>query len=485
MFRQVGWTLSLFGALGLFVFGVSLVHAQDANTTTTPTADTQTANTSTDTSGSSAVDAQKAKLQAQLDQLNAQIDAQQKTLQGLNSQHQSLQRDINILTTQISQAKLAIQARNLTIEQLNAGIGQKQSTIVGLNKQLDAELESLAGILRQKNQLDNTSLVVAALSSQSLSDFFSDIDTFDEIDAQMQDSFNKIKSNKDTTQQQEDNLQVQLDEETQLKQVQQLQEQQIQAQQDQKNQILKITKGQETAYQTLIAENQKTAAQIRAALFNLTGSAAIPFGKALDYANLAQQKTGIRPAFLLGIIAEESNLGQNVGTGNWNTDMNPTRDVPIFAKITASLGLNPDTMPVSKKAWYGWGGAMGPAQFIPSTWALYAGYKSPGYNYDPSSDRVGDLTGNSPPNPWDPKDAFMASALYLTDSGAGTQTPAAEFKAAMCYLAGCGNAGKKSLQFYGDQVQCLELQYQQDIDTIMGTHDADSMKANSLYFGGC
>ena len=128
---------------------------------------------------------------------------------------------------------------------------------------------------------------------------------------------------------------------------------------------------------------------------------------------------------------------------------------------------------------------MGPAQFIPSTWAIYAGYPKPSYNYEASEDRVGKLTGNYPPSPWNPKDAFMASALYLTDSGAAKKTGRDEFIAAMCYLAGCGNASKKSLQFYGDQVLCLELKYQKDIDIILGTNDADSMRADTLYYGQC
>ena len=79
----------------------------------------------------------------------------------------------------------------------------------------------------------------------------------------------------------------------------------------------------------------------------------------------------------------------------------------------------------------------------------------------------------------------MASALYLTDSGADEKTPAAEFRAAMCYLAGCGNTNNKSLQFYGNQVLCLELKYQTDIDTITGSNDAAAMRANSLYYGQC
>jgi membrane-bound lytic murein transglycosylase B len=129
--------------------------------------------------------------------------------------------------------------------------------------------------------------------------------------------------------------------------------------------------------------------------------------------------------------------------------MNPTRDAPVFAQLTAALGLDPDKMPVSKRQWYGWGGAMGPAQFIPSTWVLYA-------------DKVGSLTGHHPPSPWDPQDAFMASGLLLADSGGATD----ERTAAICYLAGCKNAKKQAYSFYGNEVLHYASEYQNDIDIL-------------------
>lgn len=417
---------------------------------------------------SSDIQDHKAQLQAQLDQIDKEIATLQNNLQNAQKEQNSLQRDLQILDDQIQTSKLSIQRRNLAIQQLSQNIQDKEDTITGLNDKLLSENESLASIIRETNQLDKTSFVIAALSSHDISDFFADLDQFSNIQKQMQNSFVQIRTDTAENEKEKADLEDQLAEETQLRQVQQLQQQQLQAQENEKNRILSITKGQEQAYGKLIVDKQQSAAQIRAALFELTGTKAIPFEVALQYAQLAQAQTGIRPAFLLGIITEESNLGENVGTGSWTVDMNPTRDRPVFAAITNSLGLSPDAMPVSKKPWYGWGGAMGPAQFIPSTWALYAGYTAPNYTYNPSKDRIGKLTGNKPPNPWDPKDAFMAAALYLTDSGAGTQTRSAEFKAAMCYLAGCGQVNNKSLQFYGNDVLALADKYQNEIDILSG-----------------
>ena len=427
---------------------------------------------------SSDVDARKAQLQQQLADLDAQNAELQKQVDVLETQKSSFNRDVSLLKAQIKQAQNDIARRNLVIEQLNASIQQKANRLYGLNAKLTDEQVSLASILREADRLSGTSLVVAAMTSETLSDFFADLSQFASIEAAMRQSFVQIQTDTTATEAAKEDLEVQQQEEVQLRDAQLLQQNQIRARQAQVQKLIDDTDGKESNYQKVIAANQKTAAQIRAVLFNLTGSSAISFGTALDLANEANKQTSIRPAFLLAIITEESNLGQNVGKGTWTVDMHPTRDVPVFRAITESLGLDPNAMPVSKKQWYGWGGAMGPAQFIPSTWACYAGYinsitgkctgTSGTWTYTPSKDRVGAKTGHAPPNPWNPEDAFMAAAVYLTDSGAALQTSSGEFKAAMCYLAGCGNVNNRSLQFYGNDVASLAAQYQAQIDILKG-----------------
>jgi len=123
-----------------------------------------------------------------------------------------------------------------------------------------------------------------------------------------------------------------------------------------------------------------------------------------------------------------------------------------FSKITSELGLNPDLMPVSKKAWYGYcGGAMGPAQFMPTTWLLY-------------KNAVARLSGHNPPNPWEPLDAFIASALLLRDNGGDVAT--GERRAALRDLAGV-NWNKRAYAFYGDDVMALASKYQDQMNIIL------------------
>lgn len=95
---------------------------------------------------------------------------------------------------------------------------------------------------------------------------------------------------------------------------------------------------------------------------------------------------------------------------------------------------------------------MGPAQFLPATWL---GYET----------RVTEITGNNPASPWNVKDAFVASALYLVNKGADQKTYDTEWKSAMIYLAG-SNWSKPYLAFYGDQVMALAAQFQREIDIL-------------------
>jgi len=395
----------------------------------------------------------RAALERELAELEREIETQRAILEDKQRERVSLERDVAILDAKIEKAKLSIRARNIEIERLGSEIRGKESAINSLNNKILREKESLAQLIRKTNEIDSYSLPELIFANRSISDFFADLDYFDSIKAEMYRSFRELEGAKQENQEAKGLLESKVSEEMALRRIQELEKKRIEEQESEKKNILKITKGVEANYQKVISEKQKGAAEIRAELFTLRGSAAIPFERAYQYALRVFAKTGVRPAFILGIIAEESNLGENVGTGNWRVDMKAPRDTVPFLDITRRLGLNPDLMPVSKKPWYGYGGAMGPAQFIPSTWILY-------------EERIAAAAGHNPPNPWDPEDAFMAAGLLLDDNGAGKGGYAAERLAALRYLAGWANAGKKAYAFYGDDVMELAEKYQQQINIL-------------------
>ncbi len=424
-------------------------------------------------------------LENQLNAIEAQIAEQQKLLDVAQTQQKSLQREIDIFTAEIRKTELQIQAITVTIHRLSGDIGADNALLESLSAKLSREKAALIEIMRQTQALDRYSVVEVALSSKDVSSFFTDLDAFVSIREAFAASFTEIATLSEETAAAKAKLEDKLSEQQELETEARLAKKQVQAQEKEKKQLLIATKGQEAAYQKLITTNKKTAAQIRAELFTLRDSAAIPFGLALAYAQTAERATGVRAAVTLGVLKQETNLGENLGSGHWRTDMHPTRDQPVFPYITSALGLDPEKMPVSKKPSYGWGGAMGPGQFIPSTWVCYgglvhatAGRCTPGgmgtafwagpWRYDASKDRVRKLSGGSDPsNPWSPEDAIMATAMLMGDNGASTQRYADERYAALRYFAGV-NASKKAYAFYGDGVMKFATQFQSQIDILGG-----------------
>ncbi len=393
-------------------------------------------------------------LQDELKKLEVEIENHKKVIDSKKKEGKSLERDITILDTKIKKTETEIKATDKSIKNIAYSIKEKEDNLYTLDKKINKERELIKNALKKMNTDRMDNFVVTLLSKNNFSDSIDNINSLGNLKSSLQTSVENIKTTKVVIEGVKENLIENKKETEYLKSQKIAQKEDIEENKLEKKTVLKETKGQEKVYQDLLQNTEKRAKEIRVALFSLNSSnQTINFGTAYELAKKVEAQTGVRAAFLLGIITVETNLGKNVGTGNWKIDMHPTRDQPLFQKICDELGLSPDTQKVSKKAWYGYGGAMGPAQFIPSTWV---GYK----------DRVSKLTGNSPANPWNPTDAFMAAGLLLADSGAAKGGSAAERRAAVCYLAGCANSGKASYQFYGNDALKYADKYQANIDIL-------------------
>jgi len=124
-----------------------------------------------------------------------------------------------------------------------------------------------------------------------------------------------------------------------------------------------------------------------------------------------------------------------------------------FCRDNKLIGVKPRFNAGIKKPSYGWGGAMGPAQFIPTTWILF-------------EEAVAKLTGHNPPSPWNLEDAFTASGLMLAESGADKQTYAAESKAAKIYIAGGRWNRSLTARIYSNNVMAEAARIQKDINIL-------------------
>ena len=400
----------------------------------------------------------EARLKVQLSQVEGEIAAQKSLLRSKQKETASIKRDVDILTYKINTAQLNIKAKQIEIARLGGDIREKASTIVTLGDKLEKEKRSLSELLRKTQELDNNTFAEVILSKETVNNFFVDLERFHFVEESIQDTLSIVRDTRTATEGKKVQLEGRRDSELDAKKEIEAEKANIERLNNEKTSLLKASKAKENSYKSVIAVKEKQRAAIRGALFSLRGTTNITFGQALEYAQSVSAKIGIRPSFLLAIITQESNLGQNIGTCNRPQDppsksykavMKPSRDVAPFERITKALGINPIGQPVSCPYGGGYGGAMGPAQFIPSTWVSVAS-------------AVTAVTGNNPPNPWNPLDAFTASGLYLRDLGASGKTYSTERKAALRYYAG-GNWSLAKNAFYGDQVMAIAAKYDKQI----------------------
>lgn len=419
-----------------------------------------------------------AQLQADLDACNQEIAKWTDILNSTKQNTASYVTEVAKLTAKINAAKATIKAKTIAIANLNVDITEKQSEINKLEDKIDINIESIAELVRKTREIDAFSLAEAIFSEQDFSTFFADVDAYTSTRSSIIVLVDNLRGVKGETEVKKAELAKERDKEAEAKSIIEANKKKVEQSQAEQKVLLTQSQNQEKAYGQLLAEKQAKAAAIRTALFGLRDSVAIPFGTALEYAEVASQKTGVRPALILAVLQQESNLGANVGaclitniysgetksvkSGTiFRNGIHPTRDLPILQSILQSLGGDPYSTKVSCPVVgiAGYGGAMGPAQFIPSTWQLMAG-------------KIASATGKVTPDPWSPVDAIMAMAIFLRDLGASTGNFVNERTAACRYYSGrtCySTSGRANVGLiYGNQVMSKAATIQNNIDYLQG-----------------
>lgn len=401
------------------------------------------------TRGAAAVPNEAADQQQLIQAKQQEIDALTAKIAALQSRRDTTAAEAEVAAAQLQQLKQQLAKAELerTQTQQNIQATQKESAAVGqeidaLQTAVAVHQEHLGELVRQLYEQEHGSLIQMFFTSDSLGDVLAQRAAYQKL---QQDTVTVIQAMRHT----EDDLharQQQLsDKQQELQALHTLlaaQENDISVQQRQQAAFVHQKQSKQATYEARLAEAERARQEISQDLFTLKNAhVKVTLTQATDMARYAAKLTGVRAALLLAVLKVESNVGASIGSGTFPDDMHPDSREP-FLRITKKLGLDPYKAPISARprSFAGWGGAMGPGQFMPATW-------------EAMSDRLEKLVGHTP-NPYDLTDAFVATALFLADKGA--TNPAQEYEAVNRYIAG---PNWQRFTWYGDRVLAVAKEY--------------------------
>ena len=434
---------------------------------------------SSETAGKSRAD-----LELILAQCEVEILQQKSILATTKQQSTLLEKAIAELNYNIKTSQLEIKARSIKIADLQDDIKGKTTTIGQLSSKIEDVRNSIAKLIRETNVIENYSFLETILSGQSLSDFLADRDNFSVMNTQLRELAGQLSGLKTDNEEEKLTLEAKQSQEQSLKFAQEKQQRLAESYKLEKQRLLKFTKNQESTYTKEIAERERIKNEIRNRIFRTVGGQELRFEDALKLVFPYENLIGVDSALVLAVLSQESAvggiIGKNLGKCFYNqtaTNSNGTvmanSQKNSFLAIMTELGMDPNTTPVScpiyKDGQYG--GAMGPAQFMPSTWwniATNSGYKN----------RIANVTGSSPASPFENRDAFVGTALYLKDAQSVCRTAFSRTTdlwacAAAKYYGGLALRGTTLSNYmyrtsgYGFQVAKRAQQFQKDIDLLM------------------
>ncbi len=412
---------------------------------------------------------ERSDLEQQLKQLEQEAQSLDQNIQQTQGEVRTLDNAVKTMDAEVKRRQLEIRRLTLTIQKTGIQIKQKTEGVIVLSGKIQKSRGALAGSLFLLSAHEDDDGLSILLKHRSLSDFFGSVHSLERVQSDIQNSLDVFKEDRETLEREKIELEEVREEQQSLQSLQEVERRFLAQKKAEKDELLRLTKGKEAVFQQLLKSKKRDIASLKSQLFYLEKTG-VTAEDAVALADQAAKRTGIRTAFLLALLEVETGkqfedgvitVGINLGTGNWKRDLydcyinigkrgSAEAEKKAFFAITEGLGLDPDKMPVSRRPNYGCGGAMGPAQFLPTTWRRF-------------ETRVGNLTGHVPPNPWNVEDAFTASALFLADSGAALQTTAGEIRAAKTYISGSPSCTKYICQTYSSRIISLA----RDIDKIL------------------
>jgi len=372
---------------------------------------------------------EKEELEEEQDEYEDDIEKYEKKVKKEQEKKASLQGNLGSVNQSLGATKRTINEVIGDIEEKEQEIDRHDAQINQLNKQTKLYKGSLADTVRRVYFASNNHSVTFVVESERANRFLEITDSLDDMRTKIISVVHQV----------EDAKNLQEKKKAELKDLKKEKEKLLTEHKETESQLLSTA----TAVQSEIIKVDTSIAQLNAKLSEVESRLSSLLGESFSTdditkaAKFASKKTGVRKSFILGMLVVETNLGRFTGGCTYKKSKMGDANEKIFKRITKDLDYNYKKVKVSCPLSYGIGGAMGVAQFMPTTWV---GYES----------KIEKYTGHSPADPWSLTDGVMAMAIKLANDGATSEK--GEFTAARRYYCGsrldrsiCVNYGNKVL----------------------------------------
>lgn len=363
------------------------------------------------------------------------IDKYEEKEEKLENELNTVQQSVNVTQVQISKT-------SGLIESAEESINRKEEEVYNLLEQNELQKKLLTKFLQEFYYMKRQPVISQALFKGDFSTVYGKADHVLTIEEKIVKTIEEIKENKKQLEEEKEEIEGEKEEHEQLLAVKTAQQQQL----------LK----EKEATQLELGEVRTKLNKLRSALSSFLGSS-YDLDDVVDAVKFADKVTGVRAEFIFAMLDKETDLGRFTGGCYYSKGKNPVKehmkeaDRDEFKDIMDELDYDKNDKKLSCWPGYGYGGAMGVAQFMPTTWRGY-------------DDKIADLTGSKVANPWRLVDGVIGMALKLKAAGADSKKN--EHYAAKVYY--CGGPGSpywsNKCEAYADTVVSWSKGYDEYFD---------------------
>ena len=313
----------------------------------------------------------------------------------------ALEKELSKIQGSVSATQAEIGKVQKMIQDVENNISRKESEIAALEDKNILQKEVLKKIMQQLYYAKKDSGIGVVLASGDFAEILGANDNLLSLQEKVLDVAEEIAQSKEKIAEEKNQLANSKDDHEKLLEVKAKQKQELIA--DKVDTEEDIEKQDAT-----IGQLQDKLNKLKGDLSNLLGQS-ISTDDIVEAAGIAAKATGVRKDFILGELVVETDLGRFTGGCTYKNTRMKAADKTAFQAIMKELGYDVNKKKISCSPGYGYGGAMGVAQFMPTTWL---GYKS----------KIASATGHNPPDPWNIADGVVGMAIKLANAGATSKS---------------------------------------------------------------